>query len=365
MEIVHGEPSFRLSSPELELHITARGGHLAPVVFHLPGGDASPYALAPWEPAEYPEIPPLLSVLRGDFLCLPFGGQSDGPPHGDPANAEWHLVSSTSHSLILEMDAVDSGAHVEKILTLREGHHAIYIEHRISGLDGDYSYGNHPILDLSGLADGAGRISVSPFKWASVYPGVFSDPAAGETQALAPAATFDDLTAVPLASGSTSDLTRYPSRPGNDDLVMMASIPATAEQPFAWSAAVFDGYLWFSLKNPSQFPSTALWMSNGGRSSAPWNGRHSARIGIEEICSHFSDGVDKSRQNSLAAQGVSTTRRFRPDETVSLAIVQAVAPVPADFGKVVGITPKDDSTVTVTGGSGAVVVVTIDWKFVI
>ena len=89
MHVVHGEPSFHLATPELDLSVTARGGHLAPVVFHLPGRDVSPYALAPWEPAEFPEIPPLLSVLRGDFLCLPFGGQVDGPPHGEPANGEW------------------------------------------------------------------------------------------------------------------------------------------------------------------------------------------------------------------------------------------------------------------------------------
>ena len=87
MHTVHGEPSLHLATPELDLDVTLRGGHLAPVVFHLTGRDVSPYALAPWEPAEFPDLPPLLSVLRGDFLCLPFGGQENGPPHGDPANA--------------------------------------------------------------------------------------------------------------------------------------------------------------------------------------------------------------------------------------------------------------------------------------
>ena len=42
-------------------------------------------------------------------------------------------------------------------------------------------------------------------------------------------------------------------------------------------------------------------MSNGGRSAAPWNGRHLGRIGIEEVCSYFGNGVDLSRQNPLAA----------------------------------------------------------------
>ena len=85
MTTVHGEPSHHLGTAELDLHVTERAGHLAPVVFHLPGRDVSPYALAPWEPGEYPDIPSLLAVLRGDFLCLPFGEQAAGPPHGDNA----------------------------------------------------------------------------------------------------------------------------------------------------------------------------------------------------------------------------------------------------------------------------------------
>ena len=74
MRSVHGEPSCHLATPELDLDLTLRAGHVAPVVFHLPGRDVSPYAMAPWTPDEFPDLPPLLSVLRGDFLCLPFGG---------------------------------------------------------------------------------------------------------------------------------------------------------------------------------------------------------------------------------------------------------------------------------------------------
>ncbi|HBE96578.1 MAG TPA: hypothetical protein DDW68_05350 [Verrucomicrobiales bacterium] len=82
MQDVHGELSHPLATPELDLDLTARGGHLAPVVFHLPDRDVSPYALAPWQPEEYPDQPALLSILRGDFLCLPFGGQENGPRLG-------------------------------------------------------------------------------------------------------------------------------------------------------------------------------------------------------------------------------------------------------------------------------------------
>lgn len=363
MKVIHGEQSHTLETPELSLAVTARGGHLAPVVFHLDGRDVSPYALAPWEPAQYPELPPLLSVLRGDFLCLPFGGQDDGPPHGDPANAEWNLTSEGDRELILEQTAADSGAHVVKTLSVKQGQHAVFAEHRISNLEGDYNYGTHPVLDLSGLAEGAGRVSVSPFKWASTFPGCFSNPDAGETQALAQSAEFDDLSAVALADGGITDLTRYPLRPGNDDLVMMATAPATAEQPFGWSAVVMDGYVWFALKNVDDFPCTLFWLSNGGRSAAPWNSEHRGRLGIEEVCSYFSNGVVESRENPLSAQGIPTVRRFKSDETVSLRMIHAVALVPDNFGKVTSILPHGDDAVILAGDSGARITIPLDWKF--
>ena len=363
MQPVHGELSYQLTTPELDLSVTARAGHMAPVVFHLTGRDVSPYALAPWQPSEYPDLPPLLSVLRGDFFCLPFSVQKSGPPHGDPDNAEWSLISQTERSITLHQQASDSGASIEKTLSTRPGHHAIYAEHRISHLDGEYNYGTHPVLDLSALPDGTGRVSVSPFRYASVFPGLFSDPASGETQALKPGAEFSDLTSVPLAAGGTTDLTRYPSRPGNEDLVMMVNAPATVEQPFAWSAVVFDGYLWIALKNPADFPATLFWMSNGGRSAAPWNSRHTGRIGIEEVCSYFSHGVDESRKSPLP--GIPTVRRFHRDETVSLRMIHAVAPVAENFGKVVHIRPAGENSVVITGESGEAMTVPIDWDFVL
>jgi hypothetical protein len=364
MSTVHGEKSHHLTTPELDLDVTARAGHMAPVIFHLPGRDVSPYSLSPWEPREFPD-PPLLSILRGDFLCLPFGGQTDGPPHGDPANAEWSLVSQNDRSITLRQHASDSGAMVEKILSTRAGHHAVYVEHRISQLDGDYNYGTHPVLDLSGLPEGAGRVSVSPFRWASVFPGWFSDPANGESQALAEGTVFTDLREVKLAAGGTTDLTRYPARVGNDDLVMMVNEAATPAQPFAWSAVVLDGYVWFALKTPVDFPATLFWISNGGRSAAPWNRRHLGRLGVEEVCSYFANGVDLSRQNQLADLQIPTTRRFVPHETVSLRMIHAVALTPDGFGSVSRIVPAAGNSVVIHGESGEEITVSVSWKFVL
>jgi len=147
--------------------------------------------------------------------------------------------------------------------------------------------------------------------------------------------------------------------------VMLANAPATAARPFAWSAVTLDGYVWFALKNPADFPATLIWMSNGGRSAPPWNGRHLGRIGIEEVCSYFSHGVDVSRQDLLAAQGIPTSRRFTREETVSLRTIQGVALVPEDFGAVCEILPRGEGEVVISGESGGEIVVALDWQFVV
>lgn len=365
MKTIHGAPSFSLSNDLISLHVTCEGGQLAPVTFMLGDRVVSPYSLSPWKPAEIdPELPVLLKNLRGDFLCLPFGPQDGGEPHGETANHNWELVSETNQSLVMEINASDVSGKIIKTISLRDGETALYVEHLIEGVEGRWSYGTHPILDLSEIPDGEGRVSISPFTWASVYPEVFSNPADGANQALKIGAIFSDLSEVPLADGGTTDLTRYPARPATDDLVMMVSKPATAEQPFAWSACLMDGYVWFALKNPVDFPATLFWLSNGGRSAAPWDSRHTCRIGIEEVCSYFCDSVDLSRKDLLHNLSVPTTREFSKDQPVSLRIIQAVAAVPKHFGMVKSITPDGDGKVTITGENGAAVSVPLDWKFV-
>lgn len=365
-DVIHGEPSWCLSHDRVRLQVTSRGGHLAPVEFTLGERVVSPYALAPWQPDEVDEsLPVLLKVLRGDFLCFPFGGQKSGPPHGASANGGWKIVAGGGEMLHLGLDDPESGAWVEKILTLKDGETVIYCEHRISGAQGHYSYGNHPVIDFSYLTEGEGRVSVSPFRWGSVYHGLFSNPLNREYGALKPYGEFTDLREVPLANGGMTDLTRYPSRQGYEDLVMMMAEPATPEQPFAWSAAVLDGYVWFSLKNPADFPCTIFWISNGGRHGEPWNGRHLGRLGIEEVCSHFADGVDVSREDRLKEQGVPTTRDFRKDQPVSLRLVQAVAAVPEGFGVVTSIRPAGPGKVVITGESTQSVETGVDWNFVL
>ena len=364
METIHGAPSYTLKTAEVELAVTQTAGHLAPVTFHLPGLKASPYSLSPWTPTQIDQsLPNLLTYLRGDFMCLPFGGQQKGPPHGDTANAPWQLVSYSATSLKLTQNGTDTGATVAKNFTLFPGHHAIYSEHIITQLEGRWNYGNHPVLDLSNVPAGAARIATSAFRFGSVYAGEFSNPTAGESGALKPFAEFSSLKSVPMKDGSSTDLTHYPARAGNDDLIMLVNEPATEAQPFAWTAVTFPGFVWFSLKHVADFPSTLFWLSNGGRPGHPWEKRHLGRLGLEEVCSHFCDGVDVAREDRLAAKGIPTCRLFRKDERVRLPLIQAAAAVPAAFGQVQSIVPAGPEFVRITGENGQAVTCPINWQF--
>ena len=162
--LVHGAPSVHIGTDAVDAWVTLDGAHLAPVTFHGDGREGSPYALAPWLPDERANDPHLLDTMRGDFLCLPFGAQDGGPLHGDPANGMWSVLSQDAGRVTLAIDTQDTHAHIEKTVSLRPGDLAVYQEFRITGLDGDFNYGTHPIIDFSGMAPGAARVSTSPMR---------------------------------------------------------------------------------------------------------------------------------------------------------------------------------------------------------
>lgn len=320
---LHGEPAYELASDCVRLFITPRGGQIAPVEFTLPeGGVAQPYSLAPWLPAECLDQPPLLQVLRGDFFCLPFGGsKSFSLPHGEPANASWQWLEQSTGRLSMRMDLTECNGTLIKELILHPGHRVLYQQHAISGLDGVFNYGHHPILHLP--PDRPCPVRVSPFRFGQVYPAGFADKAAGETSTLQPGARFESLSAVPDTHGNTVSLASMPFTQGSEDLVMMTA----AQSGLGWTAVTFPGFVWIALRNTRDFPSTLFWMSNGGRPQAPWLGKHTPRVGIEDVCSHFHDGVEIAREDRLAAEGIATGRCFRPHETVTLRHAQGICPV--------------------------------------
>lgn len=362
-EMVHGEPSLRIASDDVEAWITLRGGHIAPVTFRKHDRVASPYSLAPWKPGEIAGAGDLLDVLRGDFWCLPFGEQPNGPAHGQPACGIWTVKEHHARQIVMEMKAEDSGARIVKTVSLRDGQFALFQEFTISELEGNFPFGTHPILDFSNEEPGSVRLSTSAMTWMSVFDGVFSDPQAGEHQILQPSAAFDDLASVPRADGTTADLSRYPLAEAHEDLVMLCNDSSAGN--LGWSAASANGVVWFALKDVRDFPSTLFWMSNGGRTQQPWAGRHRGRIGIEDVCSWFHAGLLPSQENRLSDKGIATSRSFHADETVTLRVLQGVAFTPENFGRVARIETPDESTIRIVNDAGDFVEQQLDWGFVL
>lgn len=362
LKTIHGEPSWEISTPEVRLALTRRGGMMS-ARFKVGRQWKSPYALAPWTPEECPgKQPPLLQVLRGDFFCLPFGvSKGVKMPHGDTANRAWSLREAGEDYLICEMNLKEpAGGRVEKAVVLKPGERAVYQAHVVGGLKGRYNFGHHPVLQFPGQG-GPFPVRTSPFAFGQVYPGDTANPAAGEYAALKAGAVFRTLKKVPLREGGHGSLESYPAREGYEDIVMLAG---KDKDDLGWTAVTLDGYVWLGLRNTAQLPSTLFWMSNGGRHQEPWCGQHRARMGIEDVCSHFHDGAQISAKEPLKDKGIRTSRAFTPKKPAVFRHIQLVHPVKKDFGAVKSVKKNRDGTaLTLRSESGAEETVPVQWKF--
>lgn len=361
MTEVHGARGWMWKGDRVAFHLAEEGGQLGAVEFSLPERVVRPYSLAPWAADACPgKAPPLLRVLRGDFFCIPFG--DDGPeipPHGDAANGVWRLDSVDAGGLTATLESGVPSATLTKRVSARRGECALYQEHVVSGAEGRFNYGYHPILRFP-EGEGGCPVSTAPFRFGAVHPGPFTNPVIGEYSALRAGAEFTDLAAVPLATGGTTDLGRYPAREGFEDLVMV-----TAEDPdFGWTAVTFSDHVWISLKNARLFPSTLFWISNGGRHQLPWGGKHRWRMGIEDVCGYFCEGLKTSREDLLRDRGIATTGLFRAEERRRFPSIHVVAPVRPCAGPVDAVERMDGGGgVRVRFRSGVETEVPVDWSF--
>jgi hypothetical protein len=345
--LVHGQPSWAFRSSHVDAHLTKLGGHLAPVSFRVGPRTVTPFSVAPWADEKLaPDTPALLRALRGDFFCAPFGGNGkpwrgeQHPPHGETANHTWRLKAFESSGGRLTIQCrlpltVRKGT-VDKFITLVEGQSVVYQRHVISDARGPMSVGHHAMLKFPD-APGSGVVSTSRFVAAQVLPDYFERPENRGYQALRPGASFRSLDKVPLLTGELTDVSRFPARRGFDDLVMLT---ADAKLPFAWTAVTFprERYVYFALRDPRTLRHTILWMSNGGRHYAPWNGRHTSVMGIEDTTSYFHYGVAESASaNSLSRRGFPTTLTLTPKTPTVVNYIIGAVPISAGFDRVKSI----------------------------
>lgn len=362
-----------MSLDPVELALTCEGGHLGPVTFRLGKKHIQPFHIAPWaeERRVRRNLPPVLAHLRGDFFCLPFGGNGrpwrgqNHPIHGETANRTWKIEHQQTRGdlahLRCSLRMTIRPGQVIKEIFLRRGQPVVYQRHTIQAGDAPLCPGHHAMLRLD--PDwGPAYLSTSPFCHGQVYPGQFENPASGGYSSLRPGAVFRSLRRIPRMDGSFSDWSILPAEDGYENLVLLASRPNT---PHAWAALTFPraGWLWFALKNPRTLASTVLWHSNGGRHYPPWNGRHRRVIGIEDVTAYFHDGqAESASPNSLRRHRIPTCLYPNRKRPLAIPYIFGIAAIPPSFGHVrrVGITPGD---VTFHGTDGSRVTVPVDTTF--
>jgi len=347
IETVESQPAWILEHPQIRLAVTRIGGQMAPVVFlRDTPRPVQPYHVSPWQNEGLRDLPaPVLTALRGDWFCLPFGGNGaefrheNHPPHGEVAGGAWTYVDTRHgdgrHTLVLAFEPQVRPGRIVKELTLVDGHNAVYSRHVVSGFAGPAPCGHHATLAMPD-AEGVFRVATGPIEFGMTNPSRFSDPAKGEYQSLAIAAPFTDLTRVPLLENGAgdADLTRLPARRGHADLVQVVNRP----EGIAWTCAVRtdEGWMWWALKDPKVLGSTLLWIENRGRHGSPWNGRNNC-LGLEDVTTFFADGLAASAgDNLLSRRGFPTALEFSADRPTEIRYIQGVSRVPAGFGKVVG-----------------------------
>jgi hypothetical protein len=341
---IYSQPSWVIHNSEVELAVTETGAQMAPVTFFRDSDKpVQPYHISPWQDEGLKLDVPVLVSLRGDWFCLPFGGNTDAfrgeqhPPHGEVAGGKWHLLESKNDSksatLKVDLQTKVRPGHVTRAWSLLPGHNVIYGTDTIEGFAGPAPLGHHATLAMPDK-EGTVRIATSPIKFGMTNPTQFSDPTKGEYQSFAIGARFTDLTKVPLQfkGAPDADVTRLPARQGFADLLQIYYEPGE----IAWLTVTRgdEGWLWFSLKDPALMNSTVFWIENRGRHGAPWNGRNNC-LGLEDVTAYFADGLPVSAEpNLLNKEGVKTAVELSKDHPTVIHYLQGVAKVPAGFEQV-------------------------------
>jgi hypothetical protein len=336
------QTSWTIQSSHVGVSVTHIGAQLAPVRFRLGDRWVEPLSIAPWadEDAEsLRALPPMLRILRGDFFACPFGGNTQPyrgerhPPHGEPANALWAKASEEDRCLSLRLKTRARRGEIRQNLRLVDGHTAIYIEHALESMTGKMSVGRHLMVRCRS----EGRLTIGGFTYGRTPAEPIERPENRGYSLLSPGQRFDDLSRVSTVMNGVTDLTYVPSTRGFEDLVQCAADPET---PFGWAAIAFpaERFLLFTLKDRRALPTTILWLSNGGRHYAPWNGRHVDILGLEDVCSNFHHGLAESaRPNAWNDDGIATTLRLSSKRPTRIGYVIGVAAIPRAFGRVASL----------------------------
>lgn len=293
-----------ISGAHGEAAIDPAVGNIRRLSLRSAGRTIEPLHTAPWvgqpDAGGIADMPPVDRNLAGDFLCAPFGlaDVEPSPPHGWSANSAWSLRRHGSDRMTLGLVRAVMGATIVKTLRLGRRAPLLFQRHLITGGAGGLTVAHHPMVRLAGRAS----LCLSP-KRLAIAPDEALEPGRNH---LAIGATSADLHGFPAAGGGCVDLCDLPIATGCEDFVTLVEAEGTG---MGWSAVIreHEDDILFFVKDPEVLPVTMIWHSNGGRDRAPWNGRHTGVVGLEDGCAAGAAGHGASlRPNPVQACGVPT-----------------------------------------------------------
>ena len=291
--MVESRDFYHIAWAHGDVTVRAIGGMIAPVHFDLGNGHGiSPLHVAPWANAPGNELSPLMAGLRGEWPCLPFGPArvpANLPPgwcarclddcwdHGYCANHIWDLVESsgTALSMAIDLPASDSVARLERTIRPDADSPSIEVELVIHPRrDAVIPFALHPTFLVS--PDGVELVG-GGYSSVHTYP-MQAEPGISR---LLPDHTAHSLKELSVETGGTLDVTRLPLPFKTEELLQVTN----CKPPFILRYPVQHAEILLNW-DTANLPDALLWISNGGRSHAPWSGTHYA-LGIEPNNSCF------------------------------------------------------------------------------
>lgn len=292
-----------------EVTVQALGGMVAPLTFRLGDGrSVSPLQVAPWGADNDAQWPGVLRRLRGEWPCLPYGASKppaglpkgwtghaadDSWDHGYTANHDWYLVSQTATEIQIAIDYPDQGPIecLQRTVRVRPNEAAIDVELTIHARqDAQVPLALHPTFKVP-----VSGVHITSAQAARVH--TYPVPTEAGVSRLVPNTTGPSLDAMPITGGALQSYTALPLPYATEELMQMEQ----CQTPFVlhYPQDKVDVQLRWDT---SVLPDALIWISNAGRSHAPWSSRHYA-LGVEPMSGFFDLGrvVTPTSEHPLAA----------------------------------------------------------------
>jgi len=300
-------PTRPLSWSHGSAEVWALSGALHHLEFRLPGGRVvKPLAEAPWHGDEAitgdETIPAHLRFLGGEWPCVPFGkSDRDRIVHGYGTDNCW-TFEEDGEGVALVIDYPDDRPIARLRRTVRGVPGAARLEFTLevtARRDCVLPVGLHPIL-APGAPDEAVRVE-GDFAHGETFPVVF-EPGVSR---LKPATRFETPEALPLVDGGTVPFGRLLNETTEEAFQLMGVDGALRIVYPQSGYAVRLGW------NRQDYPTCLFWVSTGGRTGKPWNGRFRG-FGVEPLNAAFAekDGAGVITGGQRFAAGASWTTRY-------------------------------------------------------